>query len=98
MENVNMNKEEQEWNYLLFRNVFAFVRDDLLISLDPVPKSISDFGLINGCQIPVPLEKAPDRHRPGNQRVSPFGVTTSNSRRLPGQGNKANALRACIVI
>jgi hypothetical protein len=45
---------------LLFRIVFAFVHPDTLASLDPVPKSIFDFGSIKGCSNSLHLSKRLD--------------------------------------
>jgi hypothetical protein len=46
---VSMSKETQECSYLLFRIVFTSVHGNPLISLDPVPKIVFDFGWINDC-------------------------------------------------
>jgi hypothetical protein len=37
--------------------IFTFVRGGPLTSLDPVPKSMFDFGSINGCQRSLHISK-----------------------------------------
>jgi hypothetical protein len=48
--NLSMSQAKQEGSYLFFKITPIFVRGGPLASLDPIPKSIFDFGSINGCQ------------------------------------------------